>query len=146
MTSLTLPPDVRAATVDRLAAMLLIAFPGQEVEVSWEVVKPERSSKQNRALFGHAYKVIAKETGLSGRADMEQLHTDFCRAYFGEVAVTVLGRVHVKPRRTTTTDEQGKRDVISGAEFSVFYGDVERKAGEFGIWIPPPDPRWFMDH
>jgi hypothetical protein len=143
--SLTLPPEGREADVARLQAFLLAAYPGKEVEVSWEPVKSERSSRQNKALFGHAYRVIAKETGLSGKSDLARLHRDFCRAYFGERAVSVLGRVEVVPLRTTTTDENGNRDVINSGEFSAFYADVERKAAEFGIYIPPPDPRWFLD-
>lgn len=145
MNTLTLPPECRDVLLARLTGFLALAFPGEEVEVNWERVKPERSSKQNRALFGHAYKHICEATGLSGDADKKQLHNDFCRAYFGEKAVTVLGQVRAVPVRTTTTDENGKRDVINAAEFSVFYGDVERKAAQFGIYIPAPDPRWFLD-
>lgn len=143
--AVTLPEANREREIARLSAFLLAAFPGKRVTVEWEVEKRERSSKQNKALFGHAYKVIGQSVGLSGRKDLERLHSDFCRAYFGEVAVTILGRAEIVPRRTTTTDENGKRDVISGAEFSAFYADVERKAAEFDIYIPAPDPRWFLD-
>lgn len=132
-----------ASDVSRYSAVLLALVASGPVEAEHKPWKARRSDKQNRALFGHAYKVIAAETGLSGRRELEDLHDDFCCRFFGERIVKVMGRPRRYPVRTTTTNEQGKRDVIKGDEFSRFYNDVERIAGECGIFIPTPDPEWF---
>lgn len=116
-------------------------YPGKEVEVTVDTVRQERSTRQNKALFGHAYKVICDETG----ADKDDLHRDFCIKHFGLKEQQVLCFEQRRPRRTTTHDENGKRDVISVEEFSCFYAMVERLAAEFGVYILAPDPRWFLD-
>ena len=138
---LYLPEIDREAEANRVREYLLICLPGKRLEVTIEADKPERSSKQNRALFGHAYRVIREQTG----ADKDDLHRDFCIAFFGLKLQTVLSFEHRQPLRTTTHNEHGKRDVIDAEEFSKFYGEVERKAAEFGIYIPAPDPRWFLN-
>jgi len=146
MTEIAIPAENRQPAIDALGRFLLAFSPGKELSVEVELVKAERSSRQNKALFGHAYKVIGQAVGLSGRKELEGLHEDFCKAFYGKRTVSVLGELQSLPVRTTTTDENGKRDVISAAEFSQFYADVERKAAEFGIFIPAPNPRWFLDN
>lgn len=128
MTTATIPATNRTDAIAALGRFLFACHPGKALAVSVEVEKAERSDRQNKALFGHAYKVIAAEVGLSGKAELDKLHADFCCRFFGERRVSVLGKVHIYPVRTTTTDEAGKRDVISAAEFSAFYADVERIA------------------
>ena len=145
MTDITIPAENRTSAIEALSRYLFSCHRGKALTVSVEVEKAERSDRQNRALFGHAYKVIAAEVGLSGKAELDKLHADFCCRYFGERTRNVLGRTHRYPIRTTTTDEHGKRDVISAAEFSKFYADVERIAAECGIFIPAPNPYWFQE-
>lgn len=110
-------------------------IPGQ---VTVEKFVKERTDQQNKALFGLAYKIIKDETGHT----VDELHDHFCRLHFGEVEYEINGKIHTKPRRTTTRDERGKRDVISWDEFSNFYGLVEQQAAEMCIHIPAPDPKW----
>lgn len=93
-----------------------------------------RSNEQNRALFGVAYKTIREATGN----DIDDLHTLMCGEYFSWVETEVLGKKRMKPRRTTTTDENGKRDVLSTADFSDFYAFVQQKAAEYGVYVPSP--------
>lgn len=145
MTTATIPATDRGPAIEALARQLHYAFPGKVLSVEIEEEKQERSSKQNKALFGHAYKVIGEATGLRGRAELEMLHRDFCKAFYGVRVIRTPHGDREVPVRTTTTDEHGNRDVVNVGEFSAFYGDVERKAAEFGIWIPAPNPRWFMD-
>ena len=138
-----LPPEIedREPVIQRLIEFLRRCAPGKRQTITVEPFKAERSSSQNKALFGHAYKTLQEETG----ADKDDLHRDFCIKFFGLKVQDVLGFEHRRPIRTTTHDEDGKRDVISVEEFSKFYSMVERLADEFGIWIPPPNPRWFME-
>jgi hypothetical protein len=107
---------------------------------SWEIevvpfAKP-RNDPQNHALFGVAYKALEEQTGN----DREDLHTYFCGEHFGWVETTVMGRKKVKPRRTTTRDENGKRDVMKMADFAKFYEFVQRRSAQVGYMVPDPDP------
>lgn len=102
----------------------------------------ERSDLQNRALWKCAYQTLSDATGH----DAEDLHTYFCGERWGWVESEVLGQKKRKPRRTTTTDEHGRRDVISTVELSEFYAFVQQRAAEtVGIYIPDPDPMWFRN-
>lgn len=145
MNEIQIPATDRGPALARAARLIEAAHPGKPLLLSVEIDKPERSTKQNRALFGHAYKHIGAEVGLSGRKELDKLHTDFCCRFYGERIVEVVGSKYRLPVRTTTTDENGKRDVINVGEFSAFYGDVERIAAECGIFIPAPDPLWFVE-
>ena len=101
----------------------------------------ERTSAQNRALFGVAYPPLSQETGFTP----DELHNAFCRRYFGTVDADLCGVLLVKPLRTTTKDENGKRDVIDAATFSKFYEMVKQVGAEAGVFIPDPEPARFRD-
>ena len=44
-----------------------------------------------------------------------------------------------RPRRTTTTDENGKRSVLPTVEFMAVSDFVIQKAAEQGVYIPAPN-------
>ena len=99
----------------------------------------ERSNPQNAALWGCAYKFLSTETGN----DPEDLHTYFCGEHFGWKLEHVMGTQKRKPIRTTTADENGKRDVISTEALSDFYDFIQRRSAEtIGLQVPDPDPDW----
>ena len=110
---------------------------------SWRIeikeLHKERSLEQNDAMFGVAYKIIMEASGLEGDAEKRQLHRDFCGDFFGW---TDGPMGHRRPLRTTTTNERGERDLIDTATMAQFYAFVQRKAAEFGIDVPDPDPIW----
>ena len=113
---------------------------GLDPAKAWEIevnpfAKP-RNEPQNHALFGVAYKALEEQTGN----DREDLHTYFCGEHFGWVEHTVMGRKKVKPRRTTTKDENGKRDVMKMPDFAKFYEFVQRRSAQVGYMVPDPDP------
>lgn len=136
-----IPAEGREQSVIELGRFVLACLPGKPLTVTVSPVKNERSSKQNKALFGHAYECIRRAYGC----DKEDLHNDFCIAFFGQRVQSVFDWNTRKPIRTTTHDADGNRDVISAELFSQFYAEVERKGAEFGLFIPSPDPRWFLD-
>lgn len=108
---------------------------------SWRVeikeYRKERTSDQLGALFGLAYAVIMDAAGLEGDAEKKQLHRDFCGDFFGWTTDKIGRR---RPVRTTTTNENGERDVIDTATQARMYDFIQRQMAEFGIDVPAPDP------
>jgi hypothetical protein len=119
------------AFVDRLPA-------GKSWRIEIKEARKERTDVQNRALFGVAYPAIKAVTG----DDIDDLHESFCGKFFGWVDREVMGEVRRRPFRTTTTNENGERDVMPTAEFAEFYNTVQRIAASAGIDVPSPDPFW----
>ena len=111
---------------------------------TWSVeireAKNARSLAQNSTLWGVVYPPLMEFMGLSGERDREDLHTFMLGEYFGWNTVEIMGRKKQRPKRTTTTDEQGKRDTISKLEFESFCEFIKRTAAEQGCFIPDPDP------
>lgn len=125
----------------RLVAFLSALPKDKEFAVSIGPVKKERSDLQNRALWGCAYKALRDATGN----DPEDLHTYFCGEFFGWTEYEVMGRKRLRPRRTTTRDENGKRDVITTLQLSDFYAFIQQRAAEtVNVYVPDPDPSWWM--
>lgn len=100
--------------------------------------KKTRSTAQNHALFGVAYPALERATGYT----KDELHTAFCRRFFGTTERDVVGVIVSVPYRTTTTNAEGKRDVLDARQFSEFYDLVQQVGAEAGIHVPSPDPFW----
>jgi hypothetical protein len=70
------------------------------------------------------------------------IHAFMCGTHFGWVDRVVPKTprnpegVASFPRRTTTRDEHGKRNVLKKDEFSKFIDMVERIAAKAGVFIP----------
>lgn len=112
----------------------------KDFQVTIGLVKKERSDLQNRALWGCAYKTLRDATGN----DPDDLHTYFCGEYFGWVEYEVMGATRKRPRRSTTKDENGKRDVISTHDLQDFYAFIQQRSAEtVGVYVPDPDPMWW---
>ena len=139
MSTYYLRPDKnRANIVENLKAFIDKLDPTKDWEISVEREVKERTTRQNKALFGHAYPILREQCGF----DVGVMHDQFCMKFFG--SVTIQGPFGKKqaPRRTTTTDESGKRDVIEWDQFCDFYDMVGRYASDAGVFIPEPDPFW----
>lgn len=117
------------AFIDRLS-------PTKSWRIEVKEVRKERTPPQNAALWGLAYPRLTEATGYTA----EELHHEFCGRFFGWNVVTVFGQQRRRPRRTTTTNEQGERDVLGTRDFAEFYNLVQRIAAEAGIDVPDPDP------
>jgi hypothetical protein len=133
--TITLPVGSnRANVIERIGRYLSVLPQDKAYLVRVETFKKARSDPQNNALWGVAYKPIRDATGN----DNESLHNYFCGEYFGWV--DVLDRPQSKPRRTTTTDESGKRSVLTTTEFMDFYAFVQQRAAEVcGVYVPDPN-------
>lgn len=129
-------PERHAERLQRIAAYfarLDPTKPWQAVVGPW---KKERTQRQNNAMFGVAYKALSDFTGHTE----PELHDIICRLYFGEVHEEVLGVRQTRPRRTTTKNEAGERDVLSRDEMSKFYNFIVQTAAEQGCYIEDPNP------
>lgn len=98
-----------------------------------------RTQDANAYLWACAYPPMVRELGFTA----EEWHEEMCMRYFGKrVVQKPCGRTEDVPVRTTTTDENGKRDVVSGVVFWEFVELVRRTAAEGGVFIPDPDKFW----
>lgn len=115
-----------------------------KITVTCSPWKPTRSNEQNALLFGVAYPPIAEAMGYPVDGD-NGIHAFMCGTFFGWVDKPVPKTprnpegVASFPRRTTTRDENGKRNVISKQEFSRFLDTVDRIAAQAGVFVPRED-------
>lgn len=112
---------------------------------AWAVdIKPyvkERSSKQNKWLHGVAYKLLSDATGY----EREDIAEYLLGTHFGWKDRKLPGkRVVQVPIRTTTTDEDGRRKVLTVEQFAEYKDFIQRFGAEHGIIIPDPDPDYRM--
>lgn len=123
----------------KLMAFLSSLDAMKEWQVTIGSVKKERSPQQNKALWGCAYETLRQATGN----DKEDLHEYFCGEYFGWDVNEVMRQKKKKPKRTTTTDYDGHRDVISTVHLQDFYAFIQQRSAEQGVFVPDPDPMWW---
>jgi len=128
----------RASILENLKRFLDSLDPAKPWEITIERFAKERTIAQNKALFGLAYPLLREATGF----DVGVMHNQFCKKFFGAVVVRGPMGNESLPRRTTTTDENGKRDVIPWDEFQKFFEMVQRYGSEASVFIPDPDPFW----
>jgi hypothetical protein len=133
---LTLPANDRGDAVNRLAAVLLAALPGKRVKVEVKEYRKDRSNPQCRYLNGVAYKLLSDATGYE-RDDISEY---LCIQFFGGRAKRVPGKRTVTvPLRTTTTDADGRRSVLTTQEFADYVAFVQRFGAQHGVFIPDPE-------
>lgn len=138
-----IPKEGRELAAARVQRFVLDAYPGKPLEVIVRKRKRERSDPQNRTLFGVMYPVIMDFCGLSGEEEKQELHATFCGDYWGWTEYSIRGHRKRKPKRTTTTNEEGRRDVISTLDFMAFCAFIQRTMAPLGCFVPDPDPEWF---
>jgi hypothetical protein len=105
-------------------------------DIRIKLYRRSRSDNQNAALWRVAYPPLCEHTGYLA----EELHEAMCIGFFGGVEYEVMGVPKIRPRRTTTKDEDGKRDVLDTKAFSEFFAYVQQRGAECGVFIPDPDP------
>ena len=101
----------------------------------------QRSNEQNRYLWGVAYEVLIEamrkyHPGKHWLQIKDDWHELFCEGFFGTVDVGFPGSRKTRPKRTTTRNEEGKRDIISTTEFQDFVRHIQETCAEHHIDIP----------
>ena len=138
-----LPKGQRRRSVE-LAQLAIANLDSDEAwKITAEPVKSTRSNSQNAYLWAVPYKLISEATGY----EVEEVHEYFLGRFFGwkdkKVPKTPRNPEGVEsvPMRTTTTDEHGKRSVLSVEVFSEYVAYIQRfGAVKLGLVIPDPDP------
>lgn len=130
----------RMSAAKRVAVMLANFLPGAKLKVTIERDCAKRSDLQNKALWGCAYKALSEQTGN----DPEDLHTWACGSFWGWEEFEVMGMRKRRPRRTTTTNEHGDRDVIGTLLMAQLYEHIQQQAAVMGFDVPDPDPNWWQ--
>lgn len=107
------------------------------LDVECKPYRKTRSNEQNAMLWA-MYAPLAEHMGY----DAEDVHEWMCGRMWGWKDVTVPktprnpeGLASV-PIRSTTRDENGKRNVIDKVTFSKFVDMVDRIAVQAGVYIP----------
>jgi hypothetical protein len=107
------------------------------LDVECKKWRKSRSNEQN-ALLWAMYAPIAEHMGY----DAEDVHEWMCGRMWGwkDIKVPKTPRnpegLASVPVRSTTRDENGKRNVIDKATFSKFVDMVDRIAAQAGVFIP----------
>lgn len=110
-------------------------FPQNVTSQAW---KPSRSNEANAYLFGVAYPPLVDRTGYTP----DEIHEHCLGVHFGWIDKKVPktprnpSGIESVPARTTTKDENGKRDVLKSGPFSRFVETVQRIAADAGVFIP----------
>ena len=137
-----LPKDSnREPVVSRLAKFLLSLPAAKAWRVTVDEAKSARSVQQNNYLHGVCYKRLSDAIGY----EPEEVAEYLCGTYFGWAEKRVPKKpsnpegIESVPRRTTTKDEMGKRDVLGKMAFAEYVAFIQRFAISKGVHIPDPD-------
>lgn len=118
------------------------AVDGLDGKDAWRIeikrYRKPRTQDANEYLWACGYVTMVRELGFTS----EEWHEEMCMRYFGKREVRKPGGIEWKPVRTTTTNENGDRDVLPGKEFWDFVEFIRRQAAEGGVYIQEPDPFW----
>ena len=131
----TLPKALpRDRAIERVAGFASLLPQDKAWRVTVAEQKRPRTQQQNRYLWGVAYPAILAGGGeaLAGW-DAEDLHEYFLGEHFGWETIEGFGRKRIKPLRRSAK--------LTTLEFSDHVAFIQRKAAEFGVYVPGPGGR-----
>lgn len=112
-------------------ALLQFIEANQDKRLLWEV-KPYKKPRTLGMNAYHFSQVITPLANYIGESP-EETHRNLCGLYWGWVEKDLGGGLVLrKPRRTTTTNEHGERDVVPWEVMSDFIEFCKAKAAEIG--------------
>jgi hypothetical protein len=142
MKPIIIPKGRLPRTVELAQIAIANLDPSEAWKITAEPVKATRSNSFNAYLWAVPYKLISEATGY----EIEEVHEYFLGRHFGWVDKKVPKTprnpqgVESVPVRTSTTDANGKRNVLSTEEFSAYVAFIQRFAAtKLGLVIPDPD-------
>lgn len=102
------------------------------LEVSVAEWKEPRKLTANAYLWAYVYGPLVEKAGFTP----EEWHEHFCILHFGGVPYIRLdGTEGQTPKRTTTKNAQGIRDVLKGKPFNDFLMFVESECAKRGVFV-----------
>ena len=134
----------RERVAEQIAVFVRALDAAKAYRVTVEAATIPRTSQQNRYLWGVAYKLIADAVGY----EVDEVAEYLCGYMWGWTEKRVPKKpsnptgIESVPIRTTTTDENGKRSVLSKMEFADYVAFVQRFGAKHGVHIPDPDPNY----
>lgn len=144
MKEFLLPMFNREVIIPRIAACLAGLSPKKAYRIIVKQEADDRTTQQNRYLNGVPYKLLSEHTGY----ERDEISEQMCALYWGwrekKVPKTPNNPRGIKdvPMRTTTTDENGERDVLSTRDFWEYVEFLQRFGAKYGVLIPDPDPSY----
>jgi len=122
----------RDRAIERVAGFLARLPQDRAWRVSVTEQKRRRTSQQNRYLFGVVYPSILTGGGEALRGwDASDIHEYMLGECFGWETVEGFGRKRLKPLKRSAK--------LTTLEFSDFVAFIQRKAAEFGVYVPEPE-------
>lgn len=127
--------SIQVARAHRAIDELSKAVPFELTIKRW--TKP-RTNSQNKTIWGLAYETILRDGGeqLQGW-DKEDLHEFFLGEWGGWEIVEAFGKKRQRPIRRSSK--------LTTAEFASYFDFIQRRASEYGIFIPDPDQFWNVE-
>lgn len=102
------------------------------LDVQCEQWREPRTLPQNAYLWAAVYAPLVERCGFTP----EDWHEYFCGLHFGvNHHVKPSGESVTVPKRTTTKNEAGKKDVLKGQEFADFVTFVESECAKRGVFV-----------
>ena len=121
--------DTRLDASRRSLYERLKQLPPGRYTVAIEKYEKKRSTDLNSFYWGFVCTPLAQHCGETP----ERMHDVLCRDYWGTVTKEFRGKTYEVPRRTTTTDEHGKRDVLKGPDMHDFIHHCQTICAEYGV-------------
>ena len=122
----------RDRAIERVAGFLSRLPADKAWRVSVTEQKRRRTNQQNRYLWGVAYPAILTGGGEALRGwDAEDIHEFMLGECFGWETVEGFGKRRLKPLKRSAK--------LGTLEFSDFVAFIQRKAAEFGVYVPDPE-------
>jgi hypothetical protein len=122
----------RDRAIERVAGFLSRLPQDKAWRVSVTEQKRRRTTQQNRYLWGVAYPAILTGGWEALRGwDAEDIHEFMLGECFGWETVEGFGKRRLKPLKRSAK--------LTTLEFSDFVAFIQRKAAEFGVYVPDPE-------
>lgn len=134
----------RKVRAQRVAAFLAGLDPRKPWELIVRPFKRQRTNPQNAYERGVCCVLLSKAVGY----EPDEIHDFLCGTYWGwkQVACPKTPNnprgIKDVPIRTTTTNENGDRDVLNKQDYWDFVEFIQRFGAQRGVMIPDPDPEY----
>ena len=144
MNDFLIPTHSRERVIERISQFIAALPTRKAYRITIKQEADDRTVQQCRYLNGVPYNLLSEFTGY----ERDEISKHLCGLYWGFKQVRVPrtqnnpNGIEDRPVRTTTTDEQGHRDVLSTRDFWDYVEFCQRFGAQYGVYIPDPDPSY----